>query len=68
MFNKQYYTDKLAKLQVKNNQVLQEYINVGVKFGQDITYLNSELLETKQLLDEATIKEEPKEDDKITNI
>jgi predicted RNase H-like HicB family nuclease len=57
-FNKQFYTDKLAKLQQKNQRILQEYINTGLKFGQEIAELNSDLQETSKLIEENTVKED----------
>lgn len=51
-FNKQFYTDKLAKLQHKNQRILQEYINTGIRFGQDIAELNQEIQEIQQLIKE----------------
>ena len=61
MFNKQFYEEKLNKLKEKNQKVLQEYINTGVKFGQDINEINVEIGEINKIIAENTPKEEVKE-------
>ncbi len=63
-YDKKYYEEKLNKLKVKNQEILQGYINAGLKFGQDIAELNIELREVQQLIIENAPKEEPKQDDK----
>ena len=52
MFNKQFYTDKLQKLQQKNLKLCQQYINDGIKFGQDIAELDAEAGEINKLIAE----------------
>jgi peptidoglycan hydrolase CwlO-like protein len=60
MFDKNYYEEKLNKLKAKNQQILQDYINTGIKFGQDIADLNAEFKEVQQLIDENTKKNDTK--------
>jgi len=58
IYDKKYYEEKLKKLQTKNNQILQNYVNVGIQFGIDIAYLQDEITETQHMIKEFIIKEE----------
>ena len=61
MFDKAYYESKLAKVKARSDRTVQEYVNAGIKFGQDVADLNNETKEVQQLIAEATAKEGPKE-------
>ena len=60
-FNLQFYTDKLDKLKEKSNKTLQEYINTGIKFGQDINEINVEGQEIEKIIAENTPNPDAKE-------
>lgn len=66
-FDLEYYKNKLAALQQKNNRIIQEYVNVGIKFGQDVAELNNEFREVNQMIVENTPKE-PKKNEKTSNL
>lgn len=60
-FNLEFYKTKKQKLTQKNQQLLQDYIDVGIKFGRDINDLGVEIREVEQMILENTPKaEEPK--------
>lgn len=63
MFDKKHYEDKLKKLQTKSNQIIQNYVNVGIQFGIDVVSINDEIKEAQQMIEELIIKE-PKTDEK----
>ena len=66
-FDLEYYKNKFAALQQKNNRIIQEYVNVGIKFGQDVAELNNEFREVNQMIVENTPKE-TKKNEKTSNL
>jgi hypothetical protein len=68
IYDKKYYEEKLKKLQTKNNQILQNYVNVGIQFGIDIAYLQDEIKETQQMIEGFIIKEAETNDEKIATV